>query len=166
MVYFANIVPLGEDDHFSTYSRAQVKKLLKAAEEQYKKATFQGQVVLQLGEDLWLNNIELIENLSNINTTVSLVNAKDELLQQRLAEYKEECLQKLLELCQNAGIEAKKPIYRNVTENKEVEKEQKKEQVVPQWAFLDETVDYNEVYFSSGNSPNEFYVRLKKFQKQ
>lgn len=167
MVYFANIVPLQLfKDASRSYSRMQVEKLLRTTNKkrtkQNKETVYQGQVILQLGNDLWLRNIELVESLSVIDTTVSLLNVKQELLKQHFAEYKEECLKKLLALCQDVGIEIENKIEVNVVK----EKKQKRKQAVPQWAFLDETIDYNEVYFSAGNSPNEFYVRLKKFQKQ
>lgn len=159
-VHFANIVPLGDDRHFSSHCKTRTTNLLKSSEENHNEAIYQGHVVLQLGADLWLRNIQLIQQVSLAGTTLVLLDLKRELLKQCLAEYKEEPLERLGQLCQGVGIEVKKQ------EVKKREKRSEVKQVEPQWAFFDESVDYNEVYFSAGNTPDEFYVRLKKFQKQ
>lgn len=161
--YVANMAPPGNDSTYSSHSRLNLKKMLHANEKKYGEAVYVGEIVLRLGHNLWMNKIRLTQNLPMSNTTVSLCKIEDKLLKRDLAEYNENILKPLIEQAEYIGIQIKKTSEEVVKIPSAVTI---KKQIQPQWAFFDETTSYNEVYFSSAESPSEFYVRLKKFQKQ
>lgn len=155
-VYVANMVPRDSDKNYSAHSLNLLERIIRVSEKKLGSEIYKGRIRLALRNNLWLDNIVLVHTLKV--SEVTLLYVKDKLLQNKLAEFKEDSLASLMELCRNASIP--------VPEYKEVERREKTEDcqvVAPCYAFLEEGIDYHEIYFRSGNSPSEFFVCLKKF---
>lgn len=154
LVHFANMVPPENDLHYSRHAVLFLERILKNAEEKFGSKTYKGRVLLFLkGDILWLDSIVLTRSVKNYEVT--LLYLRDKLLQNKLADYKENTLEGLFELCKKVDIP--------VPEYKVVKNSVKREKIKPCYAFLEEDVNYSEVYFKAGN-PSEFFVCLKKFQ--
>lgn len=149
------MVPPENDLHFRSHSTQILERILRNAEDKFGSTTYKGRIRLYLkGDILWLDNIVLTRRVKN--TEVTLLYLRDKLLKNKLADYKENALDVLFELCRKVDIPV--PEYQ-VVENKT----RKGETIEPSYAFLEKDVSYSEVYFKTGNSPSEFFVCLKKF---
>lgn len=155
-MHFANIVPPDNDSTFSSHSVRVVEHILRNAEDKFDSKIYKGRIRLLLkGNVIWLDNIVLSHAVKDYEVTVLYL--KEKLLKSKVAEYKESALEDLFELCRAVDIPV--PKYQ-IVQNK-VEVEERK--VKPFYAFLEEDIAYNEVYFRSGNSPSQFFVCLKKY---
>lgn len=150
------MVPPENDSHFASHSVQVVEHILRNAEDKFDSKTYKGRIRLFLkGDTLWLDNIVLTHSLKNSDVTVLYL--KDKLLKNKLANYKDTALDGLFELCRNVDI----PVPKYEVQQNDIRI--KKDDIQPRYAFLEEDVSYNEVYFRTGNSPSEFFVSLKKF---
>lgn len=113
---------------------------------------------MQIGQDIWVKTINLVMDLKLFETTVTVLRLKEKLLKENLADYREDCLENLKGLCLEAGIEVPKVAERKLQTVK------KRKQPKPEWAFLDETETYSEVYFCAAHDPRQFYVKRAKYQ--
>lgn len=159
------MVPPGGDVNYSSFSRTRLKHTITSTEQQHEDAIYEAEIVLRLGYNLWLTDVYLVKDLPRSETTVTLLNFRDKLLKHNLAEYNENAIKPILELARNSGIDF---VEVDLSENKGkvAQKGFYRKQVTPNWAFLDEDVEFHEVYFISAKTPGEFYVRLAKFNKQ
>lgn len=158
-IYIANISPPDGDASWSTECRSTLQTALKEVGYSDRNTFFASQILLQLGNAFWVKNLRLVEQLPTVGATVTKFVLKKYLLEQKLADSDEAQLEGLYALCKEAEI--KLPDYHDL-KGLRVERPVRK-QVEPQWAFLDEGSEQNEVYFASAESPAEFYVRLWKF---
>lgn len=133
------------------------KNILKNPKADKPNVYFSSEIYLQIGTDIWVKEIQLLEDLELTGTTVNLLTYRKKLDSQKLALFSEEPLKNLYQLCKECNFEV--PNYEYVKKNSQ---KVEIEQAVPQWAFLD--VDcWNEVFFCCGINPDHFYVMMRKF---
>lgn len=152
-IYLTNFIPPYQDECFSFKAVSMLKHKLEQVD--YKNLIFHGVVALQLANTLWLNEVYEEKILSDGSIIPGLQLAK-EALKLQLVQFDESQFKRLKISCESTGISIPTP----APQQKSLPN--KKEKVLPQWAHLD--IDNpNEVLFSSAVSPDEFYVRLNKF---
>ncbi|KAL1513503.1 hypothetical protein ABEB36_002907 [Hypothenemus hampei] len=155
--YLANLIPPYGDKNFSMMSHRKAQHLL---DRKCSKSLMIGTISLQLGENLWLNDVYEYQEKHDKTLPVMGFQFTRELVKQGIAIHTRKPLEKLYELCKKASIAL--PEYKIV--HRKVEKI-KVEQVKPRWAFLN-LEEINEVIFTYGENPSEFYIRQNKFSKQ
>ncbi|KAJ8919836.1 hypothetical protein NQ315_006365 [Exocentrus adspersus] len=154
-IHLANLIPPYRDGNFSAKSFMNVKNLLEKND--YKNMVLTGDIRLQLGHALWLDNV--YQEIALSDGVVRGFQLTREIIVKKLAELDNDQLSQLYKLCKDASISL--PVY--VKPFKACIKKEEVD-VEPQWAFLDAEV--NEVTFASAMSPDEVYVRLDKFNVQ
>ncbi|KYB28783.1 putative ATP-dependent RNA helicase TDRD12 [Tribolium castaneum] len=151
-VIMCNLIPPFKDEMFSARSFHVTHNSLQTVE--YKNMILTGDIYLQLDRTFWLNNIAQVLQVDGcdiikFNLTKHLTNLK-------VVELSSNQITSLHKLCEKCGITL--PCYLKHT----AKKASKAKEVEAQRAFLDDNV--HEVILSSAVSPEEFYVRLAKFQ--
>ncbi|XP_060519293.1 putative ATP-dependent RNA helicase TDRD12 [Cylas formicarius] len=156
-VYLGNFVPPHHDSGFSSKAFTTLKHMMD--EHRCCDMVFRADIQLQLGHNLWLEDVVEERELFDKSLPTMGFQLSRELLRGGLVRRDDQVLRRLYELCKQADISL--PDY-EIKRRKVVRKVA--EQPTPRWAFLD-TQRVNEVTFSSAISPDEFYVKLKKFHK-
>ncbi|XP_038217734.1 putative ATP-dependent RNA helicase TDRD12 [Zerene cesonia] len=151
-VRLANVQPKDRDVTFSNLAKDHVKNLVNAEEDIYVRSNIVGVI----GNCIFVDTLEACQELSSLDEIVVKHNLKRELLEKH-AEDNPDHITKLKELCLEND-------YTMIVE-KEVVVELKKstKKVVVDWAHLDKD-EVTGVYVSSIISPDQFFVRLAKFE--
>lgn len=154
-VYLCNRVPPFKDEYFSSRSYHLARSKLDHLD--YKNLTLTGDICLQLGGTLWLNNVVQMTSLTDGREIVKF--SLNSLLHKlKVVDYDAAQSLRLFKLCRKYHVTVPSTVKRtNLAET-----QTKTAGVQGQTAFLDCGV--NEVYLSCAHSPGEFYVRLAKFQ--
>ncbi|XP_028159581.1 putative ATP-dependent RNA helicase TDRD12 [Ostrinia furnacalis] len=152
-VRLVNICPRDKDITFSNEAKKMLMKITKEDEDLY----LRGQVVLTVGNCIFVDTLEACQELTSLNETVVRYNFKKELLDKH-AIANPEHIGKLEKLCEGC-IERKDE--RDAIPEESVIK-QKKDKATPQWAHLEQ--DMTEVFFASADDPNTLFLRLVKFE--
>lgn len=152
-IYFLNCIPPYRDECFPQKSSSIFKHELDKID--FKNRIFEGVVSLQFANTLWLSDV-YEEKLLSDNSVIPGLQLIKEAVRLQLVEYNQNQFNLLQKRCVAAGIFT--PTHS--TQQKNVHK--KPEKVIPQWAHLD-VENANELIFSSAVSPEEFYVRLSKY---
>lgn len=148
-----NYVPPYQDECFSYKAVSMFKHQLEQID--YQNQAFHGVVGLQIANTLWLNDVYEEKVLSDKSVIPGLQLAR-QAVKMQLAEYDQNQFKRLHKLCDLADISVSIPAPQQKITKK------KKSKTLPQWAYLD-VEQPNEVIFCSAVSPDEFYVRLHKF---
>ncbi|KAF2900606.1 hypothetical protein ILUMI_05575, partial [Ignelater luminosus] len=159
-VHLANMVPPDLDDNWSSHAVSKVDSILKQADCKNDNVFVMAQILLTLGEELWVKNLMFYEKLSTMDLHVTKLNLREALQTENLITYSSEQLEGLYSLCKEANIDL--PDYDKLTMATKEFEDKSEEQVEPQWAFLEEC-DCLEIYIICVVSPSLFYVHLKKF---
>lgn len=149
----SNLVPAQPDSNFSGRSLLVTKKSL--SEKKYRKMVFAGNVLLQMDKTLWVDNALVEVGVDQGNSVVSF-DLKKLLFKLEVVENDSSTIDLLYSLCRLFNIVLPKP------QKPVIQKKLIYQRVEVQRAFLDDGI--NEVILSSGITPDEFYVRLTKFQ--
>lgn len=152
-IYIANLVPPQPENNFSGRSLLVTKNSL--FDTKYRDMIFFGNVLLQMNKTLWLDNA-LQEVSVDKNNYVVNFDLKKHLLNLKTVKLDMSIIDSLYSLCETLNISLPK-LQESKIKNEHMVKEPE-----TQSAFLDDEI--NEVILSSGVSPDEFYVRLSKFQ--
>lgn len=157
-VYLANSVPLDGDTNYSTASILAMKKLFKTKLYDNDLSYFTADVLLQVGNVLWIDNVYLMELLESVDITVTKLNVKKQVFKDQLARFDMNHLQNLFALCKKCSFDVPDVV---VSPEKSLVKVVKP-QATPAWAFLTED-EYNYVYMPSAKSPQQMYITNEKF---
>ncbi|XP_072937655.1 putative ATP-dependent RNA helicase TDRD12 [Epargyreus clarus] len=149
-VRLANVQPRDKDVVFSELARDQVKEAIDPNKSVYMK----GQIVLTVGNCLFVDTLEVCQDLKSLNETVVTYNVKRELLEKH-AEVNPDHISKIEELCSSGGLDLKP----ESTTNEVVKTVREKREI--SWAYMD--LDETTVFFRSAENPETVYVRLTKF---
>ncbi|KAL4712128.1 hypothetical protein ACJJTC_010989 [Scirpophaga incertulas] len=150
-VRLANIHPKDKDVTFSDLAKRQLKNITDQNEDLY----LRGQVVLTIGNCVFVDTLETCQELTSLNETVVRHNFKKELLEKHAILNQDHVL-KLKDLCKNNDVIKEEIKIITVTEENE-------SQATPQWSHF-ENEGLTEVYFSWAINPNTFFVRPRKFE--
>ncbi|KAK9882691.1 hypothetical protein WA026_022741 [Henosepilachna vigintioctopunctata] len=153
-IIIANLKPPYKDVNFS--ARAFLKLQRTIEDLKYDDNVFVGNICLQLGNTIWVDDIT--EEVDVFEKNIIKTDVTKKIMAEKLAERNADHMTTLYTLCKDAGI--KLPNYNSVLCKKATIVEAP--QVAPQWAFL-EVENCNQVVFSCAVSPEDFYVRLEKF---
>ncbi|RZC40006.1 ATP-dependent RNA helicase TDRD12 [Asbolus verrucosus] len=151
-VYLCNLIPPHKDEYFSGRSYFTTRASLESLE--YENLVLRGDIQLQLDKTFWLNNVVQVVKIAH--SEVDKFNFTKHLINLQVVEVCNTQISALHKLCNNCGITL--PQYAKPTAKKPV----KAKEIEPQRSFLDENP--NEVILSSAVTPEEFYVRLSKYQ--
>ncbi|CAH0404213.1 unnamed protein product [Chilo suppressalis] len=152
-VRLVNMRPKDNDVTFSDLAKDQLKKITDQDEELY----LRGQVVMTIGNCVFVDTLDACQELTSLNETVVRYNLKKELLETH-AMHNPNHLVKLNALCKDYDCGEKEMIV-EATEMTKLRKSPPK----PQWAHLEKN-DFSLVFFCSAESPGTFFVRLTKFE--
>ncbi|CAK1593415.1 unnamed protein product [Parnassius mnemosyne] len=148
-VRLANIQPKDKDITFSDLARDQLKKITDKDEDMY----VRGQVVMSIGNCVFVDTLEACQDLSSINKTVVKHDFKRDLLDKH-AVLNMEHIAKIKSLCAG-NIQIKETAINKVPEPIKL---------LPQtWSYF-ENENMSLVFFGSAISPDKFFVRLEKFE--
>lgn len=147
-------MPPQPENNFSGRSFLVTKKSL--SDTKYKNMIFFGNVLLQMNKTLWLDNALQEVTIDKNNSVVSF-NLKTHLLNLNTVKIDMSVIDLLYSLCERFNISLPK------LQESKIKKQLLVKEPLTQCAFLDDEI--NEVVLSCGVSPDEFYVRLTKFQK-
>ncbi|CAG9794475.1 unnamed protein product [Diatraea saccharalis] len=150
-VRLVNIRPKDNDITFSDLAKNQLKKITDKEEDLY----LRGEVVMTIGNCIFVNTLEACHELTSLNETVVRYNFKKELLETH-AITNPDHMTKLSILCKDFDCAETEVI---VTETIKPKKQSPK----PQWAHL-EIHDFSQVFFASAVNPGTFFVRLTNFE--
>ncbi|XP_034838691.1 putative ATP-dependent RNA helicase TDRD12 [Maniola hyperantus] len=150
-VRLANIQPKDKDITFSELARDRLKKITDTDTELF----VRGQVSLTLGNCIFVNTLEVCQDLTSLNEVVVKYNFKEELLENHAIPNPEH-LSKLEKLCTECGLIIKEE--RNVKPKMPIKNLPK-----GSWAHL-ERDSLSSVFFASAINPDKFFVRLEKFE--
>lgn len=152
----ANFVPPEKDLTWRKNLKTRIKELFEKQNYEDEDTYFISTVLLRLGDNIWVKDLHLKEDLHVTNVTITKLTLRNILTKRNYGIYTEQPLKMLYNLCKEFNITL--PEY-------EVEPlaPVKFEQEEPQWAYL-EYEEFNEIYFSSAINPDKFYVRLKKYE--
>ncbi|XP_018320411.1 putative ATP-dependent RNA helicase TDRD12 [Agrilus planipennis] len=156
-LYFGNLVPPDGDEKWSTDCKSKLKNALLTVEYNNERSYFSSEVLLLLGHDLWVKNVYLYENIDTLRTTTTKMNVKKVLKDLKLVVEIEQPMDNLYKMCKEADIALPEFMVAEESSSKFFE------QVKPNWAFLEGSLNYTEVFLCSVISPDRFFVRLKKF---
>lgn len=151
-MYLLNCIPPFRDEYFPERSVAIFKHELDKIN--YSNQVFEGVIGLQFANTLWLSDVYEEKHLSD-NSIIPGFQLIKAAVRMQLVEYNQNQFKKLQNLCAEAGIFTPTPPKPKIISNKI-------DQAIPQWAFLDDEKP-SEVIFSSAVSPEEFFVRLSKY---
>lgn len=154
-VRLANVCPRDKDITFSSHATEILKKITKQDEDIY----FRGQVVLTVGNCIFVDTLEACQKLTSLNTTVVRHNLKKELLETHAIANPDHIV-RLEKLCEGCIINNNKDEADTTTEVTAVK--QKIETAKPQWAHLEQNM--STAFFASAEDPGTFFVRLTKFE--
>ncbi|XP_050358722.1 putative ATP-dependent RNA helicase TDRD12 [Nymphalis io] len=150
-VRLANVEPKDKDITFSNLAVEQFKKITDNND-----LFIKGHVSLTLGNCVFVDTLEVCQELTSLNETVVKNNLKQELLENH-AQLNPERLQQLKKLCTESGI-----CYTEIVKEPEIQNPVKN---LPKgsWAHLESGI-LSTVFLSSAKSPDKFFVRLNKFE--
>jgi hypothetical protein len=149
----SNLVPPFKDEYFSGRSYRVTRTSLESVD--YKNMILTADVHLQLDNTLWVDNV--VETLKVKDCDLVKFNLTKHLLTSiEVVEVSKMKIASLHKLCMRCDIAL--PRYVKQTVKKPV----RMREMEPQWSFLGDGV--NQVILSAAVSPEEFYVRLQKFQ--
>ncbi|XP_045508204.1 putative ATP-dependent RNA helicase TDRD12 [Colias croceus] len=151
-VRLANVQPKDKDVTFSNLAKDHVKSVVNAEEDIYVRSNIVGVI----GNCIFVDTLEACQELSSLDEIVVKHNLKRELLEKH-AEDNPDHITKLKELCPENDL--------TMTPEKEVvvEIKKSKKKVAVDWAHLDKD-EVTGVYVSYIISPDQFFVRLAKFE--
>ncbi|CAG5053096.1 unnamed protein product [Parnassius apollo] len=148
-VRLANIQPKDKDITFSDLARDQLKKITDKDEDMY----IRGQVVMSIGNCVFVDTLEACQDLSSINTTVVKHDFKRDLLDKHAVPNMEH-IAKIKSLCVG-NIQIEEIAINKVPEPIKL---------LPQaWSNF-ENENMSLVFFGSAISPDKFFLRLEKFE--
>ncbi|XP_017771716.1 PREDICTED: putative ATP-dependent RNA helicase TDRD12 [Nicrophorus vespilloides] len=152
-----NLIPSNNEPDWNSLSIMHMA--MKLNTEKYKNKNYYclDNILLQIGNTIWVEDLHLNVNLANVSKEVTLFRLRKFVEERRLANINEESMIGLYALCEKYGLQL--PKSRII-----VKKILKDTQIQPQWAHLSDN-EFNSVYFCSGINPNRFYVRLSKHTK-
>jgi hypothetical protein len=149
----SNLVPPFKDEYFSGRSYRVTRTSLESVD--YKNMILTADVHLQLDNTLWVDNV--VETLKVKDCDLVKFNLTKHLLTSiEVVEVSKMKIASLHKLCMRCDIAL--PRYVKQTVKKPV----RMREMEPQWSFLGDGI--NQVILSAAISPEEFYVRLQKFQ--
>ncbi|XP_026483822.2 putative ATP-dependent RNA helicase TDRD12 [Vanessa tameamea] len=151
LVRLANVKPKDKDITFSNLAIEKFKKITDN-EDLYIK----GHVSLTLGNCVFVDTLEVCQELTSLNETIVKNNLKQELLENH-AQLNPERVQQLKKLSIDSGLSYAEVVKRPETQNPV------KNFPKGSWAHL-ETGVLSTVFLSSAKSPDKFFVRLNKFE--
>ncbi|XP_046974957.1 putative ATP-dependent RNA helicase TDRD12 [Vanessa cardui] len=151
LVRLANVKPKDKDITFSNLAVDKFKKITDNED-----LFIKGHVSLTLGNCVFVDTLEVCQELTSLNETIVKHNLKQELLENH-AQLNPERVQELKKLTIESGLS-----YTEVVERPENQNPVKN---LPKgsWAHL-ETGVLSTVFLSSAKSPDKFFVRLNKFE--
>lgn len=152
-MYLSNLIPPYQDNNFSSEAKSSFMTELEKVS--YKTKIFQGVIDLQVCSTVWLNDV-VEEVILSDNTIIPGIQLRRHADQLQLVDFDKCQINGLRKLCQTADI------FVPTTQSLPKPIRKKKAEVIPQWAFFD-CDQPNEVIFASAVSPNEFFVRLTKY---
>lgn len=160
-VRILNIIPKDKDECFTAESRESLQSIVQKYDNLYLK----GKISLVIGNVLFVDSIKCCQDLKNSKTSVVRFNIKDDLLSNDLVIEDKTHYDSLLTFCKKCDYVAVDLLAMDV--DKEIVPTEKKKDVLiePQWAHLSAD-SYNQVYISSIENLQQFYVRHLKWQDE
>ncbi|XP_050678766.1 putative ATP-dependent RNA helicase TDRD12 isoform X2 [Leptidea sinapis] len=148
-VRLANIRPKDKDVTFSCLAQRNVEDIVNSDKDLY----LRGHVAGAIGNSIFVDSLEVCQNLSSLGEVVVRRNIKSVLLEKHADDFPEHlvALKKLCEL-NNFLMTAKSPKFVNT-----------KQKYLGSWAHLGMN-DLSDVFVSSIINPEKFFVRLSKFE--
>lgn len=156
IIHLSNFIPPEIDLKWGSNLKPKIKYLFDRKEYEDEDCFFSSQVLLNLGQNIWVKDIHLKETLHVTDVVVTKLSVKDTIKKRGFGIYTELSLARLYDLCRQFDItlpeyNAKKTVAQEFV------------QAEPTWAFL-EHEEYSKVYFCSAFNPGQFYVRLIKYE--
>lgn len=151
-VSLAGVLPKDKDITFSELAKNHIKKGLENNETLY----MRGKVVLTIGNRIFVDNIDVCQDLTSMNEVVVKNNFKEMLSAH--SEAFPDHIKKLKSRLFDEEVATENTDFEQVEEVKPV-----KEPPKVQWAHLNRE-DLSLVYFTSAVDPSTFFVRLVKFK--
>ncbi|XP_063544558.1 putative ATP-dependent RNA helicase TDRD12 [Cydia strobilella] len=152
-VSLAGVLPKDKDITFSELAKNHIKKGLKNNESLY----MRGKVVLTIGNRIFVDNIDVCQDLTSMNEVVVKTNFK-EMLSAHSEVFPDHIMRIKSRLFAEEEMTTENTDFEQVEDVKPI-----KEPPKVQWAHLNRE-DLSLVYFTSAVDPSTFFVRLVKFK--
>ncbi|XP_073965068.1 putative ATP-dependent RNA helicase TDRD12 isoform X1 [Choristoneura fumiferana] len=152
-VRLAGLVPKDKDITFSDLAKYQLTKAVDINEDVY----MRGKVVMTVGNQIFVDNIYVCQDLSSLNEIVVKNNFK-EMLEPHSVPFPDHIKMTKSSLLFDAEASTDNTDFEELEEVKPL-----KEVPKAQWAHLNRE-DLSLVYFTSAIDPSSFFVRLAKFE--
>lgn len=163
-VFIANVKPSHDEIIWDIENNTKLKNILSDINIYDPNMFITCDIQLVIGNRIWIDNVQIIEQFSNSKTCLERLNLTYELEREHIIEKNPMHLKNLIELCKRAKIELKYE-ERDQLNEKMDKKINKKSEFKIQNAFLEVDNDFEQVFFLSTDVGTKFYLGRYEFNK-